>query len=497
MKTLYSLTLAAGCALALLSAPLSGASAAPQGAPAADKVMTDASALMADGDYDAARRVLENFISTIPKARRAPRACYLLGVCEYESGRYENARAWLDEAADKGYADADLYLGRLAFLDYDFGKAGSLYGRYAARKGTTAPELEDFRRELATANKALSAVERITVIDSLAVPAYDFYKFYRLSPQSGRILSPDKIPFEQGRRFATTAFANERGDFMMWAEPDSVGYTRIVESIRLTDGSWHEPVPAPDFLNGGGDADFPFMMPDGLTLYFASDGEGSMGGLDIFVASRDAATGEYLRPGNVGMPYNSPYDDFMLAIDELNGIGWWATDRNQLADKVTLYVYRLNEARRNLDPEDPDLISLARIDDWRATAPKDAPSEETQELERQRETLAATPEAPEPDDDPDFIFPLPGGKVAHSLSDFRHDSARRLMNTYLLTQQRMEADEAKLAELRQKYRAAKTDAARRALGDAILPYEASIAAHRRSLLTLRSDIIRAENPQKP
>ncbi len=496
MKTLYSLTLALAAAFSLPLALPQGGQIYAQAASSADKAVADAQALMDDGDYDAARRILENRLTTIPKARRTARACALLGICYYELGQYENARAWLTEARDKGSADADLYLGRLAFLDYDFAEAGRLYGQYAARKGTTSPDLEDFRRQLSAANNALSAVEDITVIDSLAVPAYDFFRFYRLSPQSGRILPPEKIPFEQGRRFATTVFANERGDFMMWAEPDSVGYTRLVESIRLTDGSWHEPVFTPEILNGGGDADFPFMMPDGLTLYYASDGEGSMGGLDIFVATRDAGTGEYLQPRNMGMPYNSPFDDYLLAIDELNGVGWWATDRNLLSDKVTIYVYRLNEARKNLDRDRTDLISRARLADWQATAPADALPEEAEELERQRETLASTPEEAEPDGAPDFIFPLPGGKVARSLSDFKSAEARRLMQSYLRTEERLASDEEKLRELRRKYTEARTRAAKDTLGDAILPYEEGIEAHRKSLRSLRSDIIKAETGQK-
>lgn len=492
MKTLYSLTLALIGAFSLPLALPQGAQVFAQSAVSLDKAVTDAQALMEDGDYDAARRVLENMLTSMPKARRTARACSMLGICYYELGQYENALAWLTDARDKGSADADLYLGRLAFLDYNFSEAGRLYGQYASRKGSTSPDLEEFRRQLSVANKALNAVEEITVIDSLAVPAYDFFKFYRLSPQSGRILPPEKIPFEQGRRFATTAFANERGDFMMWAEPDSVGYTRLVESIKLTDGTWHEPIFTSEILNDGGDADFPFMMPDGLTLYYASDGDGSIGGLDIFVASRDAGTGEYLQPRNMGMPYNSPFDDYLLAIDELNGVGWWATDRNLLSDKVTIYVYRLNDARKNLDPDNPDLMARARLADWRATAPQDADPEETDELERQRETLASTPEAPEPDDAPDFLFRMPRGRVITSLSDFQNTEARRLMQSYLLTQTRMTADEAKLKELRRKYVEARTESARRALGEAILPYENQIATHRKTLLTLRSDIIRAE-----
>ena len=56
-----------------------------------------------------------------------------------------------------------------------------------------------------------------------------------------------------------------------------------MQSSRLADGSWEQPEPLGDVLNEGGDANFPFLMSDGVTLYFANDGENSLGGYDIFI----------------------------------------------------------------------------------------------------------------------------------------------------------------------------------------------------------------------
>ena len=49
-------------------------------------------------------------------------------------------------------------------------------------------------------------------------------------------------------------------------------------------------------------------MADGVTIYYASDGEG-LGGYDIFVTRYNTNTDTYLVPENVGMPFNSPYND--------------------------------------------------------------------------------------------------------------------------------------------------------------------------------------------
>jgi len=58
---------------------------------------------------------------------------------------------------------------------------------------------------------------------------------------------------------------------------------------------------------------FPFIADNG-DLYFASDGLPGYGGLDIFVTRR--VEGKWSRPVNLGLPINSSFDDFSLAMDK-------------------------------------------------------------------------------------------------------------------------------------------------------------------------------------
>ena len=55
---------------------------------------------------------------------------------------------------------------------------------------------------------------------------------------------------------------------------------QLYSRIRLLDG-WSEPESLTS-LNEQGNVNYPFLMSDGITLYYASDGEGSLGGYDIF-----------------------------------------------------------------------------------------------------------------------------------------------------------------------------------------------------------------------
>ena len=52
-------------------------------------------------------------------------------------------------------------------------------------------------------------------------------------------------------------------------------------------------------------ANYPFMMGDGQTLYFAAEGGDGLGGYDIYVTRYDTEEDQFLHPVNIGMPFNS------------------------------------------------------------------------------------------------------------------------------------------------------------------------------------------------
>ncbi len=67
---------------------------------------------------------------------------------------------------------------------------------------------------------------------------------------------------------------------MIWAVPDTTGSFALYSSSALYGDSWETPIPLGADLGEGGDANYPFLMPDGVTLYYANDGANSLGGLD-------------------------------------------------------------------------------------------------------------------------------------------------------------------------------------------------------------------------
>jgi outer membrane protein OmpA-like peptidoglycan-associated protein len=59
------------------------------------------------------------------------------------------------------------------------------------------------------------------------------------------------------------------------------------------------------------DESFPFISPDGRTLYFSSTGHTGMGGYDIFISHKNER-GEWTKPRNLGYPINTPDNDKFL-----------------------------------------------------------------------------------------------------------------------------------------------------------------------------------------
>lgn len=451
----------------------------------------EARQLVKEGNFNGVRKLLEQAAAENPKISANAEYNYLLGACEFESGKYDDSRKLLESARSKGYGPANLYLGRLAFLDYNFDEAASYYNdfkRHREKIGQIAGEtVEELEKQLTIAENALTRVENIAIIDSLAVPEDDFYEKYRLPKSAGRLVSSEVIPFEKHRQGAVMAFTNESGDYMIWGEPDEVGNIHLVETVRFTDGNWQEPSPVSDNLNNGGYADYPFMMPDGVTIYYASDGNESMGGYDIFVATRDATTGKFLQPQNVGMPFNSPYDDLLLAIDEDHGIGWWATDRNRLDGKLTIYVYMVNDLRKNYDVDADNLLDMARIRDYKLTQIADERSKYEEAL-----SIISSIDNEDNDTNADFYFPIGGGKYYYSLADFKKPEALSAMNSYLKAERKLKELEVNLGVLRKRFPVNRADN----IKDEIVNLENEIEKNRIELTKLRSNVYRCLKEQK-
>ncbi|MDT8323625.1 MAG: hypothetical protein RRA94_05915, partial [Bacteroidota bacterium] len=94
-----------------------------------------------------------------------------------------------------------------------------------------------------------------------------------------------------------------------------VGGLDIWISTRDAQGFWRIPVNAGPVINTEEDEVSPYIASDGATLYFASDGHPGLGGTDMFVTRR--MSDGWSTPTNLGQPLNSAGNDefFTLAAE--------------------------------------------------------------------------------------------------------------------------------------------------------------------------------------
>ena len=319
----------------------------------------EARKLYRSGDYVAAAELMKPVVKRSPKDGNAN---FFYGASLFQLGDYVGAEGPLTVAEGRSVAEAAQILAGMSLDRYDVDGAEEHLDKWAAilKKGKKSipSEHDAMTSRLIRLRNMLDRVERIEILDSLSVDSADFISYYRLSREAGRILPPDAVGRLVSSGFddeLSTAYMPENNTEILWSAADSTGTYRLYGADILDDGTVDHAAPLDDKLGEGGDAKFPFLMPDGVTLYYANNGENSLGGYDIFMTRRtDGDDGkDYFQGQNVGMPYNSPYDDYMLAIDEASGIGWWATDRNRVPGKVTIYVFAPSQIRVNADPDDP------------------------------------------------------------------------------------------------------------------------------------------------
>lgn len=352
---------------------------------------------------------------------------------------------------------------------YQFDEAEELLNqnikKRTRRRQTTTVE-EEKLQTVKRMRSMINATERLTVVDSIVVNKKNFLDHIKLSEESGTLHTYAAF-FNRSDSSGCTVYRSELGNKIYFSQPDENKTLRLYTS-DLVGGKWTTPHEL-DELEGDTVQNYPFMMSDGVTLYYAAQGNESIGGYDIFVTRYDMDEKKFLYPENIGMPYNSPANDYMLAIDEFNNLGWFVSDRNQPEGKVCIYVFIPNDIRKVYDtniypPEDlAPLALLTRIaDTW---GDQDAVKEARQRLQ---EVLSAPKKVVKKKD---FEFVINDQTTYTLLKDFQSKEGRDRMTRWMKNMRQLELNQQHLQTLRDRY-AASNEAQRQTLGPQILQIEA-------------------------
>ena len=123
---------------------------------------------------------------------------------------------------------------------------------------------------------------------------------------------PFNSPYEYG---LSDPFWDEKDKKLYFssAQPDGSGNADIYYSKYLGDNNWSIPVNLGPEINTIGEERSPFIDAKGNS-FFASDGRGGIGGLDVYKAEKYGNS--WRNAENMGAPINSSRDDFAFFINE-------------------------------------------------------------------------------------------------------------------------------------------------------------------------------------
>ena len=210
-------------------------------------------------------------------------------------------------------------------------------------KPKQAPVVEEPQEDPRITNMR-EMTQQIVIVDSIVVNKDQFLASIRLSSECGQLMNTGTFFRNQQQG---TLYINEMGNKVYFSQPD--GHQQQLYTADKLGNEWSKPQPLQGLSDGIDEASYPFMLTDGLTFYFAGKGEESIGGYDIFLTRYDSRSGSFLKPENIGMPFNSEANDYMYAIDEANRIGYFASDRRQPEGKVCIYVFVPQDTRKTYD----------------------------------------------------------------------------------------------------------------------------------------------------
>ncbi|MGZ3931058.1 MAG: carboxypeptidase regulatory-like domain-containing protein [Bacteroidia bacterium] len=104
-----------------------------------------------------------------------------------------------------------------------------------------------------------------------------------------------------------------------------LGHSDIWMIKRISKQEWGKPENLGAEVNSEYDEVGMFLAPDGKTLFFASNGKGSMGSYDIFKTVLE--NGKWTKPVNIGYPINSERSDGPFVLSANAATGYFASNR--------------------------------------------------------------------------------------------------------------------------------------------------------------------------
>lgn len=338
---------------------------------------------------------------------------------------------------------------------YDWAKASSaLQALLNNTKDASAKDsLQNLLERVRRADHIMASTQQIVFVDSVVVEKSQLLSALKMSEEAGKLLpSAQVFPNRNNNMlWSDVTFVNPLATTAIFAAPSD--QTQRLHSVFRAGNGWTPATPLAGIDSLFNAPDYPFLLSDGTTLYFSAKGQESIGGYDIFVTRYNPESRQYVKPSNIGMPFNSPANEYLYAVDPTSGIGYLATDRRQAEGKVCIYSFIVPTERKDYDKESISLselsqyaqiASIARSQVGQSATIKSVQLRKQQQKSRKQTNSIST-----------FRFVINDDRVCRSEQDFQNKEARALVPEWFKAyQQKIElqqqCDAAELAYARQR-----------------------------------------------
>lgn len=143
----------------------------------------------------------------------------------------------------------------------------------------------------------------------------------------------------------TSGCVSEDGNVLIFARREGMDENSdLYMSRRLPSGKWGIPQKLPESINSPYNEDVPYLSIDMQTLYFSSDGPGSMGGYDLFKSTWNQKTNTFSKPENLGYPINSTDDDRSICVTQDNRLAYVSAFRPNGFGDLDIYRIKFEDA---------------------------------------------------------------------------------------------------------------------------------------------------------